>query len=111
MANRFGTDILIQSPDPKAAADFYVTVLGFAIEHETDSLISLLGQSINLFIEEGPALAPVLEVSVNDVEATAAQIVAAGGRILKDEPQFPRCYVQDPNGLVYNLRRASAGLP
>lgn len=105
MANRFSTDILIQSPDPKAAAAFYVTTLGFVIDEETDALISLLGPNLNLFIEKGPALAPVLEVHVGDVDAAKAKLVAAGGRILKDEPDFPRCYVQDPNGLIYNLAR------
>jgi len=105
MANRFGTDILIQSPDPKAAAAFYVDVLGFAINEESKTLISLLGPSINLFIEKGPALGPVLEVCVADVEATKAAIVATGGHILKDEPHVPRCYVQDPHGLIYNLAR------
>jgi hypothetical protein len=34
MANTFGTDILIQTPDPKAAAGFYVKQLGFAITGE-----------------------------------------------------------------------------
>jgi hypothetical protein len=23
--------------------------------------------------------------------------------VVKDEPDFPRCYVKDPNGLIYNL--------
>jgi predicted enzyme related to lactoylglutathione lyase len=105
MANRFGTDILIQSADPKAAAAFYVNVLGFVIDDESETLISLLGPSINLFIEKGSALGPVLEVYVGDIEAAKARLVAAGGRVLKDEPQFPRCYVQDPNGLIYNLAR------
>src|SRR6267154_6550854 len=31
MANRFGPDILIQAPDPKKAALFYVNHLGFEI--------------------------------------------------------------------------------
>lgn len=55
MANKFGTDILIQAPDPEAAAAFYVNQLGFGCD------------------------------------------------IVKDEPDFPRCYVRDPFGLIYNL--------
>jgi hypothetical protein len=23
--------------------------------------------------------------------------------VIKDEPDFPRCYIKDPNGLIYNL--------
>lgn len=103
MANTFGTDILIQAPDPKQAAAFYVKELGFETTSETPTLISLHGEHINLFIEQGPVLGPVLEVAVKDVEESKARLVQKGCRIIKDEPDFPRCYVRDPHGLIYNL--------
>jgi predicted enzyme related to lactoylglutathione lyase len=103
MANTFGTDILIQAPDPKAAASFYVNQLGFTITGEHGKWIDLHGSNINLFIEEGPALGPVFEVTVDNVEEAKQRIVAAGGKVVKDEPDFPRCYVKDPFGLIYNL--------
>lgn len=53
MANTFRADILIQSPDPKKAAAFYVEQLGFTITGDTP-MLSLHGKSINLFIEQGP---------------------------------------------------------
>jgi predicted enzyme related to lactoylglutathione lyase len=105
MANTFGTDILLQAPDPRSAASFYVEQLGFAITGETPEMISLHGNHINLFIEFGPKLGPVLEVSVGDVEEAKKRLVENGCEIVKDEPQFPRCYVKDPFGLVYNLSR------
>jgi len=104
MANTFGADILIQAGDPKEAAAFYVKELGFVITDEAPRMISLHGPHINLFIEEGPALGPVLEVSVADVEKTKARLVARGCQVVKDEPEFPRCYVKDPFGLIYNLK-------
>ncbi len=103
MANTFRTDILIQAPDPKAAAAFYVKQLGFTITGEHDKWIDLHGNHINLFIEEGPALGPVLEVTVDNVEQAKQRLVASGCKVVKDEPDFPRCYVQDPFGLIYNL--------
>jgi catechol 2,3-dioxygenase-like lactoylglutathione lyase family enzyme len=103
MANSFGTDILIQAPDPRRAADFYVQTLGFTITEETPRLVSLHGEHINLFIERGPMLGPVLEVQVNSVEEAKAGLVSKGCEVLKDEPEFPRCYVKDPFGLIYNL--------
>jgi Glyoxalase-like domain len=103
MANRFGTDILIQTPDPGSAASFYVKQLGFEITGETPEMISLHGKHINFFIERGPALGPVLEVTVASVEKAKAQLVAKGCQIVKDEPDFPRCYIKDPFGLIYNL--------
>ena len=103
MANTFGTDILIQAKDPKRAAAFYVEQLGFSVTGETPQMISLHGNHINLFIERGPKLGPVLEVTVKDVKEARRRLVKKGCKIVKDEPKFPRCYVKDPFGLIYNL--------
>ncbi len=103
MANSFGADILIQAPDPKSAAAFYVQALGFEVTGEQPNMISLHGPNINLFIEQGPALGPVLEVTVPDVTEARRQLIERGCEIVKDEPDFPRCYVKDPFGLIYNL--------
>jgi hypothetical protein len=103
MGNNFGSDILVQSENPEKAAAFYVNELGFEITGETSNLISLHGDHINLFIERGPALGPVLEVRVKNVEEAKASLARKGCEIIKDEPDFPRCYVGDPFGLIYNL--------
>jgi hypothetical protein len=103
MANTFSADILIQAPDPTRAALFYVNHLGFVITEERPNLISLHGERINLFIERGPTLGPVLEVTVDNVEDTKLRLVDNGCEIIKDEPDFPRCYLRDPFGLIYNL--------
>ena len=103
MANSFSTDILIQAQDPKNAASFYVEQLGFEITGEVPHMISLHGEHINLFIERGPALGPVFEVTVTKVEEAKRRLVKNGCEIVKDEPDFPRCYVKDPFGLIYNL--------
>jgi catechol 2,3-dioxygenase-like lactoylglutathione lyase family enzyme len=103
MSNSFGTDILLQAQDPKAAAAFYVEQLGFRVDAETEDLITVHGPHINLYIERGPALGPVLETTVKNVEVAKRQLVSAGCAIVKDEPEFPRCYLRDPFGLVYNL--------
>lgn len=103
MANSFGTDILIQADDPRAAAAFYREQLGFKIEDETEDMIAILGPHINLYIERGPKLGPVLEVTVKNVETAMEQLTEAGCQIVKDEPHFPRTYIRDPFGLIYNL--------
>jgi catechol 2,3-dioxygenase-like lactoylglutathione lyase family enzyme len=103
MANRFGTDILIQAADPLGTARFYVDQLGFEITGEAPDLVGLHGPHINLFIERGPKLGPVLEVTVADVGEAKRRLVGQGCRIVKDEPEFPRCYIEDPFGLTYNL--------
>jgi catechol 2,3-dioxygenase-like lactoylglutathione lyase family enzyme len=103
MANSFSADILIQAPDPRSAAAFYVEHLGFEVTEETPAMVSVHGDNINLFIERGPALGPVLEVSVDSVEEAKVRLVKQGCVVVKDEPKFPRCYIKDPYGLIYNL--------
>jgi hypothetical protein len=103
MPNSFGLDILIQAEDPKSAASFYVEHLGFEITEETPAMIGVCGDRINLFIERGPALGPVLEVTVDNVEEAKVRLLKEGCVIIKDEPKLPRCYIKDPFGLIYNL--------
>ncbi len=102
MANSFGSDILIQVPDAQKAATFYVKNFGFAVTSETP-VIEMKGKNITLYIDQGPALGPVLEVFVPSVEAAKNQLVADGCTVVREEPAVPRCYVQDPFGLIYNL--------
>lgn len=102
MANTFGTDILIQAPDPKQASAFYVDHLGFTITSEKP-MMELRGPHINLYIEEGLPLGPVLEVTVANVDEATERLVAQGSTVVKDEPNFPRRYLRDPYGLIYNL--------
>jgi hypothetical protein len=103
MANTFGTDIIIQSEDPDSAARFYVEQLGFEITGRSENLVSIEGPNINFYIERGPKLGPVFELHVGDVAAAKARLLAQGCRVIKDEPQFPRCYIEDLHGLMYNL--------
>ena len=105
MANRFGADILIQATDPKKAALFMSTISDSKLPTTTRKMIGLHGKHINLFIETGPFLGPVLEVTVDNVEETKLRLVKSGCEIINDEPGFPRCYVKDPFGLIYNLTR------
>jgi hypothetical protein len=66
-------------------------------------MMGLHGTHINLFIEPRPPLGPVLEVTVDNVAAAKQRLVKKGCEVVKDEPTFPRCYVNDPFGLIYNL--------
>ena len=106
MSNRFTRDVLIQAPDVKKAAQFYVDYLGFEISDEKEDsnthLISLLGDNINLFIEKGEPLGPVLEVKVDDIEAAKSRLLEHGCTIVRWEEKGSR-YVKDPNGLIYHL--------
>lgn len=105
MTNNFGADILLQAEDLEKAAAFYTAQLGFEITDSRPNLISLCGPHLNLFIERGPELGPVMEVFVENVEEAKERLVKSGCAVVKDEPEYPRCYLRDPFGLIYNLAR------
>ncbi len=88
---------------PEAAARFYVEQLGFEVSCRSDTLVSIQGPNLNFYIERGPKLGPVFEVHVGDVAAAKARLLRQGCKVIRDEPDFPRCYVEDPHGLTYNL--------
>lgn len=111
MTNTLGTDIQIHVPDPKKAAKFYVEQLGFEVTDETPDFVSILGDNINLYIERGPLLGPVLEVTVKSVKEAKKALKASGCEIVLDEPKVPRCYVKDPYGLIYNITEGSGDQP
>jgi Glyoxalase-like domain len=95
MVDTFGAGILIQAPDPQAAAAFYVEQLGFTITAR-DPMIALQGSRINLSIEQGSQLGPVLEVTVVNLDEATRRLVEHACEVVRDEPEFPRRYVNRP---------------
>jgi catechol 2,3-dioxygenase-like lactoylglutathione lyase family enzyme len=108
MSNSFGTDILIQAPDPKTASAFYVQELGFRITAETPRLISVHGSHINLFIEQGPALGPVLELTVPNVEEAKRRLIKKGCEIVKGRTGLPSLLREGPVWVDLQPDRLSA---
>ena len=76
--------------DIKSAAAFYVEHLGFEITDESPDMISIRGNNINMFIERGPALGPVFEVTVDNVAEARERLVKAGCVVVKDACQGRR---------------------
>jgi hypothetical protein len=42
-------------------------------------------------------------VTVSNLADAKRRLVQNGCEIVKDAPEFPRCYVKDSFGLIYNL--------
>jgi len=96
-------DVLIQTNNLGAAANFYETILGFRVFQRTDQIVGLETGSFRLFLDEGNPYGPVFEFYVQDLEAAKVQLVKEGCRIEAEDPKVPRCYVRDPYGLIFNL--------
>jgi catechol 2,3-dioxygenase-like lactoylglutathione lyase family enzyme len=100
---RSSRDVIVRTPDVKAAVEFYQHVLGLAVTQRAGDVVGFETGALQLFVEQGDALPVVLDFLVEDVQATKAVLVAAGCVIVEENPSIPRCYVRDPFGLMFNL--------
>ena len=85
---------------------------GELVAFPTETVYGLGGDATNeaavarIFAAKGrPRFNPLI-VHVPDVAEAKARLLKAGCKLVKDEPQYPRCYVQDMQGLIYNLAKA-----
>jgi hypothetical protein len=58
-----------------------------------------------LYVEKGLEHGPVFEFLVSDMLSAKRHLLAAGCTIVEEDAALPRCYVQDPFGLVFNIRQ------
>jgi len=96
-------EIILQVTDLRAATSFYQRHLGLKIFLRRPNLIGLDATAFRLYLEEAPPLGPVLEFFTEDLAQSKRDLVAAGCEIIDDNPTLPRCYIRDPNNLVFNL--------
>jgi catechol 2,3-dioxygenase-like lactoylglutathione lyase family enzyme len=100
-------DVIIRVPDFDASVRFYTDVLGLPVFHRDERLVGFETGGFRLYVEPGEATGPVFEFVVANVSQCARALEAAGCRIIEEDPSVPRCYVQDPNGFVFNLHSKS----
>jgi uncharacterized protein len=113
------------TPDPTAAAEFYAAVVGWTMQPSglpgMDYILACLGdRQLAGIMTLPPAQMPPRPVwfgyvGVADVDAKAAEIAAAGGRIHKAPQDIPTigrfAVVADPQGAVFILFKGTGEAP
>ncbi|HTX99816.1 MAG TPA: VOC family protein [Bacteroidota bacterium] len=96
-------EVIIRTNNFDEAVRFYGGDLGLPISHRGDSLVGFETGSFCLYVEKGRNHGPVFEFLVPDVQETKRKLVSAGCKVLEEDPSVPRCYMEDPYGLVFNI--------
>ena len=104
---RSSRDVIIQTNDLAKAIDFYEKTLGFSIFHRAPGPIGFETGAFCLYVERGNRIGPVFDFLVPDMEAAKSRLLAAGCTIIEENPAVPRCYIQDPFGVVFNIEQAA----
>ena len=99
-------DVIVRTSDLAEAAKFYTSVMGFRMSSKDANLAGFETGSFCLYVERGPTHGPVFEVLVPNVAAAKARLVAAGCKVIEENPAIPRCYIRDPYGFTFNVARA-----
>jgi hypothetical protein len=74
--------------------------------HESETIIGFETGAFRLYVEKGDAHGPVFELLVQDVQAAKLKLLAAGCKLQEENPSVPRCYIQDPYGVAFNIGQA-----
>lgn len=96
-------DVIIQTNNWDKAVEFYEKTLGFPVSHRSSNIPGFETGAFCLYVEKGTRPGPVFDFLVPDMEAAKSQLLAAGCTIVEEDPALPRCYIQDPFGLVFNI--------
>jgi GAF domain-containing protein len=109
-------DLILRTENFGPAQNFYGNLLGLTVAYRSADLMGYEAGSLRIYVERstperGSPHGPVFEFLVPDFERARAAMLAAGCSIVEEDAAAPHCYVRDPFGLVFNIRRESASKP
>ena len=96
-------EVIVRTDAWSKAVKFYGSVLGLPVTYKTKTMRGFETGAFRLYIEKGKKHGPVFEFLVPDVQAAKRKLLAAGCKIVEEDPSVPRCYFRDPYGVVFNL--------
>lgn len=96
---KLGTDVAFTVSDREAAADFYVRVMGFTLQRQTDDWVHLTNGDANWYLTDDEGASPMFCFVTDDIPSAVAKVIEAGGRILSETET--ETHVQDAFGVSY----------
>jgi len=103
MPFKFSRCFALQTPDVEGASKFYRDVMGLELVEKTTDNLELKAGQFRFFLDEGPAMGPIMEYVVKDLEAAKLELLHAGCQIVRWDGSGKPCYMKDPFGLLFNV--------
>jgi predicted enzyme related to lactoylglutathione lyase len=74
---------------------------------QSETIVGFETGAFCLYVERGKEHGPVFEFLVPDIREAKRQLVAAGCTVIEENPEIPRCYIKDPDGMTFNVGQSS----
>ena len=100
---KYSRCVNFQVPDRDKAVRLYHDLMGLNIVSTDERFVELDASPIRMFVEQGPFLAPIMEIIVNSLEAARDELVKHGCTVVRWEGAGKPCYLRDPFGVHFNL--------
>jgi catechol 2,3-dioxygenase-like lactoylglutathione lyase family enzyme len=103
MKLKFSRCFALQTPDVEKASAFYREIMGLDLVESTDENLELKAGQFRFFLDKGPAMGPIMEYVVKDLDVAREELLNAGCEIIRWSGKGKPCYMKDPFGLVFNV--------
>jgi predicted enzyme related to lactoylglutathione lyase len=103
MPYKFSKCISLQTPQNKAAAEFYEKIFGFKVVDRQDNCVEIDASQNRVFIESGKHGGVVMELVVPDLEAARKELESNGCEVVTWNGKGKDNYIRDPFGFMFNL--------
>jgi catechol 2,3-dioxygenase-like lactoylglutathione lyase family enzyme len=99
----FSRCFALQTPDIDVAAKFYQETLGLELVERTNDGFELKAGQFRFFLEKGPALGPIMEYVVKDLDIAKEYLLRSGCQFVRWDGKGKPCYMRDPFGMIFNV--------
>jgi hypothetical protein len=103
MPYKLSRSVCLQTPDLENAINHFEKTMRLTVVNRTEDMVDLSGSEINLHIEKGPELGPILEIIVPNLVAAKEDLVSQGWSIVIWEGRDGRCRIRNPAGVLFHV--------
>ena len=103
MPYKLSSSVCLQAPDLERAVRHFEREMGLTVVNRTDDSADLSSGEIQLHIERGPELGPILEILVPDIEAAKVDLVSQGWSVVVWEGKEGICRLRNPSGTLFHI--------
>lgn len=108
MPYKLTSSVCLFAPDLEKAVRHFEREMGLTVVNRTDDAADLSGAEIQLHIEKGPELGPILEILVPDIEAAKTNLISQGWSVVVWEGKEGICRLRNPSGTLFHIIEESS---